>query len=75
MVTGGASAAYGSDAIAGVVNFIMKKNFEGFQVDGQLAENWHDNDDTYRAEPGAAVRLYAADGHRQGRPSAQSSTC
>jgi iron complex outermembrane receptor protein len=46
VVTGGASAAYGSDAIAGVVNFIMKKNFEGFQVDGQLGENWHDNHDT-----------------------------
>jgi iron complex outermembrane recepter protein len=47
VVTGGASAAYGSDAIAGVVNFIMKKNFEGFQVDGQLAEYQHDNDNTY----------------------------
>jgi iron complex outermembrane receptor protein len=47
VVTGGASAAYGSDAIAGVVNFIMKKNFEGFQVDGQLGENWHNNGDTF----------------------------
>jgi len=47
VVTGGASAAYGSDAIAGVVNFIMKKNFDGFQVDGQLGENWHDNGDQY----------------------------
>src|ERR1700730_17890511 len=46
VVTGGASAAYGSEGIAGVVNFIMKKNFEGFQVDGQLGENWHDNHDT-----------------------------
>ena len=45
VVTGGASAAYGSDAIAGVVNFIMKKNFEGFQVDGQIGENWHNNHD------------------------------
>src|SRR6266404_6285444 len=35
VVTGGASAAYGSDAIAGVVNFIMKKNFEGVQIDAQ----------------------------------------
>jgi outer membrane receptor protein involved in Fe transport len=47
VVTGGASAAYGSDAIAGVVNFIMKKNFDGVQVDGQLGENWHDNGDQY----------------------------
>jgi iron complex outermembrane receptor protein len=47
VVTGGASAAYGSDAVAGVVNFIMKKNFEGFQIDGQLGENRHDNNDTF----------------------------
>jgi iron complex outermembrane receptor protein len=47
VVTGGASAAYGSDAIAGVVNFIMKRDFQGFQVDGQLGEYWHDNHDTY----------------------------
>jgi iron complex outermembrane recepter protein len=46
VVTGGASAAYGSDAVAGVVNFIMKRNYEGFQVDGQMGENWHDNHDT-----------------------------
>ena len=30
----GAAATYGSDAIAGVVNFITKKNFEGFEVGG-----------------------------------------
>jgi iron complex outermembrane recepter protein len=47
VVTGGASAAYGSDAIAGVVNFIMKRNFEGFQLDGQYAEDQHNNNDTF----------------------------
>ncbi len=47
VVTGGASAAYGSDAIAGVVNFIMKRNFQGFQLDGQLNENWHHNHDDF----------------------------
>ncbi|WDI32451.1 TonB-dependent receptor [Hyphococcus flavus] len=36
VVTGGASAVYGSDAVAGVVNFIMKHDFEGFEVDGQV---------------------------------------
>lgn len=35
VVTGGASAVYGSDAIAGVVNFIMKDDFEGIQLRGQ----------------------------------------
>ena len=47
MVTGGASATYGSDAIAGVINFIMKKNFEGVQFDGQLGVNNHQNHDTF----------------------------
>jgi iron complex outermembrane recepter protein len=42
VLTGGASTTYGSDAVGGVVNFIMKKNFEGIQIDGQLGENWHD---------------------------------
>ena len=31
VLTGGASAVYGSDAVAGVVNFIMRDNFEGVQ--------------------------------------------
>lgn len=33
VLTGGASAVYGSDAVAGVVNFIMRDDFEGVQVD------------------------------------------
>jgi outer membrane receptor protein involved in Fe transport len=32
VVTGGASAVYGSDAIAGAVNFVMKRNFEGVEL-------------------------------------------
>jgi outer membrane receptor protein involved in Fe transport len=32
VISGGAAAVYGADAIAGVVNFIMKKNFEGFEI-------------------------------------------
>ena len=33
VVTGGASAAYGSDAVAGVVNFILDKEFKGIKAD------------------------------------------
>lgn len=47
VVTGSASATYGSDAVTGVINFIMKKNFEGFQVDSQMGESWHDNNNSY----------------------------
>ncbi len=43
IVTGGASAVYGSDAIAGVANFIMKKDFEGFELDGQFGFNQSGN--------------------------------
>jgi len=32
----GAASTYGSDAIAGVANFILRKNFEGFEVNGGL---------------------------------------
>ena len=35
VVTGGASATYGSDAVAGVVNFILNDEFEGFRGRGQ----------------------------------------
>ena len=42
VVTGGASAVYGSDAIAGVTNFTLKKDFEGVAIDsgfGKTAES------------------------------------
>ena len=35
VISGGASAAYGSDALAGVANFILNENFEGVQFDSQ----------------------------------------
>jgi len=34
----GGAAVYGSDAIAGVVNYILKDDFEGFQIDSQLGQ-------------------------------------
>ncbi len=38
VITGGASAAYGSEAIAGVVNFKLKHHFTGVQVDAQYGQ-------------------------------------
>jgi len=35
IISGGASATYGADAIAGVTNFILKKNFQGLELDAQ----------------------------------------
>jgi iron complex outermembrane receptor protein len=43
ILTGGASSVYGSDALGGVVNFIMKKNFEGIRVDAQYGFFQHNN--------------------------------
>lgn len=44
VVTGGASAVYGSDAVAGVVNFITKRDFEGVEFEMQAGYNSHHND-------------------------------
>ncbi len=38
VVTGGASAVYGSDAMSGAVNFIMKKDFEGVAIDSNFQQ-------------------------------------
>jgi outer membrane receptor protein involved in Fe transport len=32
LVTGGASAVYGADAVSGVVNFVLRKNFQGLEA-------------------------------------------
>lgn len=47
VVTGGASATYGSDAIAGVVNFILKRDFQGVQIDGQYSFSQHNQHSSY----------------------------
>jgi len=38
VVSGGASAVYGSDAVAGVTNFVLKKNFEGVALQSGYSE-------------------------------------
>jgi len=45
VLTGGASAVYGADAVAGVVNFVMKDDFEGLEVDfqGSFFQSGNDN--------------------------------
>ncbi len=46
VLTGGASATYGADAVSGVVNFIMLKNFEGVRLDAQYSGYQHDNNNS-----------------------------
>jgi iron complex outermembrane recepter protein len=40
VITGGASAAYGADAVAGVLNFKLKRNFEGLELDAQYGQTF-----------------------------------
>ena len=47
LLTGGASAVYGSDAIAGVVNFILDDEFEGVNVNVGYSAYQHKNDNAY----------------------------
>ncbi len=47
VLTGGASAVYGSDAMAGVVNFIMRRDMEGIRIDAQVSEYVHTNGDSH----------------------------
>jgi iron complex outermembrane receptor protein len=41
VLTGGASAVYGADAVSGVVNFVMNDHFQGFEINANAAGNWH----------------------------------
>jgi iron complex outermembrane recepter protein len=45
ILTGGASAVYGADAVAGVVNFVLNTHFEGVRIDAGYHFNQHNNDD------------------------------
>ncbi|MDQ9092134.1 TonB-dependent receptor [Pseudoalteromonas haloplanktis] len=44
IMTGGASSVYGSDAVAGVVNFVLKDDFEGIEFEGQFGESKEGDD-------------------------------
>jgi outer membrane receptor protein involved in Fe transport len=44
VLTGGASAVYGADAVAGVVNFVLNTKFEGVRVDANYGFGQHKND-------------------------------
>jgi outer membrane receptor protein involved in Fe transport len=50
VLTGGAAAVYGSDAVAGVVNFILDTKLDGLRVDGQIGGYQHDNRDKFAQE-------------------------
>ncbi|WP_343518548.1 TonB-dependent receptor [Sphingomonas sp.] len=49
ILTGGSSSLYGSDAVAGVVNFIYKDNFQGIEATGQYGITERGDDARYQA--------------------------
>jgi iron complex outermembrane receptor protein len=59
-VTGGAAAVYGSDAMSGVVNFVMRNDFEGAELSAQYGIS--DVGDTQRRRIDATVGGNFADG-------------
>ena len=63
VVTGGVSAVYGSDAIAGVVNYITDKNFNGFKAEANYGVSSRYDDQTWRAGLAAGARILDGKGH------------
>src|SRR5690606_23876196 len=46
VISGGASAVYGADAVGGVVNFILRDDYEGATVDVRFGDTQHGGDQT-----------------------------
>jgi outer membrane receptor protein involved in Fe transport len=60
IITGGAGATYGADAVAGVVNFRLKKHFTGVELDGQYGATFRGDGTQFRLS--ALVGADFADG-------------
>ncbi len=63
IVTGGASAVYGSDAITGVVNFILNKNFDGVKYKANTGISDYGDGMSYKAGAAAGTSLFGGRGH------------
>src|SRR6187551_3013145 len=61
--TGGASAIYGSDAVAGVVNYILDKNFTGLTVKGDFGMSQYSDGDAYQLGAAWGTSLFSDRGH------------
>lgn len=48
VITGGASATYGSDALSGVVNFKTRTDVDGFEFDAQMSSLDDSGEDSYK---------------------------
>jgi len=66
IVTGGASAVYGSDAVTGVVNFILEKKFNGLKIDANAGISNFGDAASYKFGLVAGSRLLGGRGHIEG---------
>jgi outer membrane receptor protein involved in Fe transport len=66
VVTGGGSAVYGSDAITGVVNFILDKHFNGFRYEANAGISGYADGLKYKANAAAGADLFGGRGHIEG---------
>jgi iron complex outermembrane receptor protein len=65
VVTGGASAAWGSDAVAGVVNLVINKHFTGFKASANFANSSHNDHKSYKIEAVMGTELFGGRGHTE----------
>ena len=63
IVTGGASAPYGSDAVTGVVNFVLDRNFTGFKGNLMAGVTEDGDDEQYKGELAFGTRFADGRGH------------
>jgi iron complex outermembrane receptor protein len=63
VVTGGVSAVYGSDAVTGVVNYILDKEYTGFEVFAQGGRSTYGDDQSHRFGIKAGATLFSGRGH------------
>ena len=63
VVTGGASSVYGSDAVAGVVNFILDRTYTGIKGELSYGETTYGDDDSWRATLTAGTSFADGRGH------------
>jgi len=65
IVTGGASAIYGSDAVAGVVNYLLDKEFTGLSVKADYGMSKYSDGDQYQLGAAWGTSLFSDRGHFQ----------
>jgi iron complex outermembrane receptor protein len=66
VVTGGASAVYGSDAVTGVVNFVLNKNFDGIKYEAGAGTSNEALGTQYKAGVAFGTDLFGGRGHFEG---------